>query len=166
MSADEGSMGGGSGRRDRTIEETVHDPYQLRHKPPGTAVCPDCGAVYAAGRWARAPRPEGAVEHRCPACQRIEDRFPAGYVTLSGPFFHAHREEILRLVRNEEARESGEHPLKRIMAIEEDADSVVITTTDLHLARRIGTAVHHACQGEMEMKYSPDQYLIRVHWTR
>lgn len=166
MSANEGSMGGGPGRRDRMIEETVHDPYESRQKPRGTSVCPDCGAVYAMGRWARAPRPDDAVEHRCPACQRIEDRFPAGYVTLSGPFFHAHREEILHLVRNEEARESAEHPLKRIMSIEEDAYSVVITTTDLHLARRIGMAVHHAWQGELDLKYAPDEYLIRVHWKR
>jgi len=153
-------------RRDRQIEEYVHDAYRARYKPKEPAVCPTCGVMFEHGTWSWKPRPEGAHEHVCPACQRTQDKFPAGYVTLEGEFLKAHRDEILHLVRNEESRTKPEHPLERIMAIEEDGGKTVVTTTDLHLARRIGDALHHAYQGNLETKYSPDEYLVRVYWSR
>jgi hypothetical protein len=71
----------------------------------------------------------------------------------------------MRLVRNEEQREKAEHPLQRIMDIEDSGSEAIVTTTDIHLARRIGEAVHHAYQGELEFHYNPDENLLRVHWT-
>jgi hypothetical protein len=52
------------------------------------------------------------------------------------------------------------------MGIEDQPDKIVITTTDVHLARRIGEAVHHAYQGDLDVKYSPDEYMVRVSWSR
>jgi hypothetical protein len=112
------------------------------------------------------PKPEGAQDHLCPACRRTQDKFPAGVVTLEGEFFAAHRDEILHLARNEEQQAKSEHPLERIMDIQQEAGKTVVSTTDLHLARRIGDAVHHAYQGSLEVKYSPDEYLVRVFWQR
>ena len=154
------------GHRDRQVEEVVHDPYMARSKPPEPALCPKCGVVYHKGRWQRAARPVKAHEHLCPACQRIKDRYPAGYVKLSGDFLDAHRDEIRHLVRNEEHRESEDHPLQRIMDITEEGGVTSVTTTDVHLARRIGEALHHAYQGKLDIKYSQDEYLVRVDWTR
>ena len=153
-------------RRDRLIEEYVHDTYRARYKPKEPAVCPTCGVLFEHGTWSWKPRPEGAHEHVCPACQRTKDNFPAGYVTLEGEFLTAHRDEILQLVRNEEMRTKTEHPMERIMAIAEEDGKTVVTTTDIHLARRIGDAIHHAYQGGLDTKYSPDEYLIRVYWSR
>ena len=152
--------------RDRQIEEVVHDPYQARSKPPEPAACPKCGIVFHEGRWQRLPRPAAAHDHVCPACRRTEDHYPAGYVTLSGKFLTIHHEEIMQLVRNEETNENSDHPLQRIMGIEDQQDKIVITTTDVHLARRIGEAVHHAYRGDLDVKYSPDEYLVRVSWER
>lgn len=154
------------GHRDRQIEEVGHDPYHARSKPREPAVCPQCGVVYHAGRWQRMPRPASAHEHLCPACHRIKDGMPAGFVTLSGAFAAEHSAELLRLARNEQEREAADHPLQRIMDISHDKDATVITTTDIHLARRIGDAVAHAFHGKLEVKYSPDEYLVRVNWTR
>jgi NMD protein affecting ribosome stability and mRNA decay len=153
-------------RRDRQIEEVDHDPYHARSKPTEPAVCPQCGLVYHKGSWRRAARPEKAHEHICPACHRTNDRNPAGYVTLTGPYAVGHAEELLRLVRNEETREAHNHPLQRIMQIENKEGAMTVTTTDVHLARRIGDALHAAFQGELNVKYSPDEFLVRVDWTR
>lgn len=152
-------------RRDRLWQEQVHDAYKSRGKLPEPTVCPQCGAVFHEGRWQWSKAPAGAHPETCPACHRIHDHYPAGFLTLEGPFFQAHRDEIMRLVRNEEQRERAEHPLKRIMDVEESDSEVLVTTTDIHLARRIGEAVHHAYQGELEFHYNPDQNLLRVHWT-
>ena len=153
-------------RRDRLVQETRHDPYQAKHKLQEPTVCPQCGAVFHDGRWQWLVKPAQAHEAMCPACHRIHDDFPAGYVSISGPYFKDHREELLHLTRNEEARQKAEHPLKRIMKIEDEGDGVQITTTDIHLARGIGDALHHAHQGELEYHYNEHENLLRVVWAR
>ena len=153
-------------RRDRLIEESRHDPYQATQKLPEPTVCPQCGAVFHEGRWQWLAKPAGAHEETCPACRRIKEDYPAGYVTVGGPFFQQHREELLQLAQNEEARAKAEHPLKRIMKIEDQDDGIQITTTDIHLARGIGEALHHAYQGELEYHYNEKEHLLRVLWER
>ena len=152
-------------RHDRLLQEKAHDTYKSRGKLPEPTVCPYCNAVFKEGRWCWAERPEKAHEEACPACQRIHDDFPAGFVSLSGTFFLSHRGEIVSLARHAEAHAREEHPLQRIIAEREEADGLLITTTDIHLARAIGEAVHRAYQGELEFHYNPEQNLLRVAWT-
>lgn len=116
----------GSGRsahRDEVPTEQVHDAYKVREKLPEPTVCPDCGAVYRQGRWVWASAPEGAHRTRCPACRRTHDRYPAGRVTIGGGFFAQHRDEVLNFVKNCEARAKAEHPMERIIAIEDQPDA-------------------------------------------
>lgn len=156
-------------RRDQLREEREHDTYKRQQKPPEPAVCPDCGAIFHAGRWQWGDRPDGAEAVRCPACQRIQDRFPAGFVHLGGPFLATHRAEILGLIRHHEARAEAEHPLQRIIAIEDDGSGeagLLVTTTDIHLARDLGEALHHAYHGELAFHYNEAENLLRVHWRR
>jgi NMD protein affecting ribosome stability and mRNA decay len=153
-------------QREQLFPEKIHDTYMHRRKPAEPTVCPDCKAVFSEGRWHWGKVVAKAHEELCPACHRIRDRFPAGYVTLGGPFFAAHREEILQLARHEETREKADRPLVRIMNIEDADDGVLITTTDIHLARDIGDAAKHAYQGELEFHYNDDENLLRVHWKR
>jgi NMD protein affecting ribosome stability and mRNA decay len=153
-------------RRDRLVQDTRHDAYKARHKLPEPTVCPQCGAVFHAGRWQWLPRPEQAHEEMCPACHRIHDVFPAGYVSVGGAFFRDNRDELLNLVKNAEERAKAEHPLKRIMKIEDADDGILVTTTDIHLARGIGEALHHAYQGELEFHYNEQENLLRVVWER
>lgn len=152
-------------RHDRILLEQVRDAYKAKGKLPDPCVCPQCGALFHDGRWQWGAAPAGAPQETCPACHRIHDQFPAGFLTLEGPFFQAHREEIMHLVHNHEQRERAEHPLQRIMAVEERDGEVLVTTTDIHLARGIGVAVHHAYQGELEFHYNPEENLLRVHWA-
>ncbi len=153
-------------RRDRLLQEAVHDAYQIKGKLHEPTVCPDCGAVFKAGHWQWVEKPAGAHQARCPACNRQHDNFPAGYVTLSGDFLSTHEDEILNAVRNHEKREMAEHPLQRVMNIERVAGGYQVTTTDIHLARGIGEALHHAYQGDLEFHYNPEQCLLRVNWQR
>ncbi len=152
-------------RHDGIFQERVHDAYKAKGKLPEPTVCPQCGAVFHEGRWQWRQAPADAHQQTCPACHRLHDHYPAGFVTLQGEFFHAHRDEIMHLVHNEEKRARAEHPLKRIMAVEEKDAATLVTTTDIHLARGIGEALHHAYQGELQYHYNPEENLLRVSWT-
>lgn len=152
------------GRRDRLVKEKFHDTYKEGKKRSEPSVCPDCGAVFAGGRWTWTEEPEGAGMVLCPACQRIDDDYPAGYVELKGSFFQQRREEILNLVSNEEKLEKGEHPMERVMAITPGEDHTLITTTGVHMARRIGEAVVRAYQGNLDYTYGDNEKIIRVQW--
>ena len=153
-------------RRDRLLREHVHDPYKTRLKLPEPTVCPQCGAVFHDGRWRWGPRPLPAHEELCQACHRINDRYAAGEVTIAGDFALRHKDEILHLARHQEAQEKAEHPLHRIMGIEERDDAIVVQTTDIHLPRRIGEALRHAYHGDLDFRYEEEAYFLRVHWTR
>lgn len=153
-------------RREQLFQELVHDSYKTGRKLPEPTRCPDCGAVFHKGRWTWDSPPAGANEAKCPACHRISDRFPAGYVMLKGEFFRAQREQILQLVKNREAKEKAEHPLERIMAVEDTDEGVQVTTTDTHLARDIAEALHNAYKGDLDYHYNKEDNLLRASWSR
>jgi hypothetical protein len=73
---------------------------------------------------------------------------------------------VLQLLRHVESRASAEHPLQRIMDITRENGDVTVSTTDPHLARALGVAVHRAYRGKLEFHYNPEQNLLRVHWQR
>ena len=153
-------------RGDRLLREHVHDPYKTRLKLPEPPTCPDCGAVYRKGRWCWEEAPPDADAVRCQACHRIHDRYPAGEVTLGGAFLAGHATEIMAIIRKQDALEKAEHPLHRVMDIEEADGAIRVTTTDIHTPRRIGEAVAGAFDGNLEFHYDEESYFIRVRWTR
>jgi NMD protein affecting ribosome stability and mRNA decay len=154
-------------RRDRLIQEARHDPYRDVRKPGEPTACPTCGAAFRKGRWRDTPAPADAQRRLCPACRRIADDYPAGYITLEGSFLEEHRDEILGIARNVESREKSEHALKRIIAIESGASGgLVITTTAPQLARAIGEAIHAAYAGDLSYAYEKNEDLLRVVWRR
>ena len=153
-------------RKDRRIQERVHDPYKQTRKPLEPSVCPMCKAVFKGGRWQWLESwPAEAHQEICQACQRIRDNYPAGLVTLKGEFARTNRAEVLNLARNQEEQECALHPLHRIIKIEERADEVVVTTTDIHLPKRIGEALHRAYKGRLDLYYEKESCFIRVNWT-
>lgn len=155
-----------SGRHLEILDAPVNDPYEQHQKFSEPAVCSDCGAVYHQGHWQWTAAPTGAQHVRCAACRRIKENFPAGYVAIEGPFALAHREEIMSLIRHLEQHEKAEHPQNRIMAIEEEGRNLMVTTTDIHIARAIGDALEDAYKGDLDFHYNKDDYLLRVRWHR
>lgn len=151
---------------DRPLFEQDIDAYKSKGKLIEPTVCQQCGAVYHEGRWQWIDKPENAHEEICPACHRINDNHPAGFVTLEGPFFDTHSEEIRHLIQNHADHERAEHPLKRIVAIENQQGAMLVTTTDTHLARGIGESVRHAYQGKLKIDHTSGENLVRVHWSR
>lgn len=151
-------------RHDRLLQEQVHDAYKARGKLKEPSVCKQCGAVYHKGRWQWLATPEDAHAEICPACHRILDHYPSGFVSIKGDFFLQHRDEIMSLIFNQEKREKAAHPLKRIMGVEAKTNEILVTTTDIHLARSIGDALHRSYQGKLEYSYNEAENLLRVEW--
>jgi len=156
-------------RRDQLRQEREHDTYKRKEKPPEPSVCPECGAVFHSGRWQWGQRQPDSTEISCPACLRIRDNFPAGFLHIEGPFAALHRQEILSLLQHHADKEKAEHPLARIIAIKNDEEGevgILATTTDIHLARDLGEALHHAYHGELAFHYNEAEKRLRVHWQR
>lgn len=148
MSGKDGDVAG-RGRQDRLIKEEIHDPYMARSKPSEPTVCPECSAVFQKGRWQWSGEPvTGAHEMMCPACERIRDDMPAGILTLSGAFLSKHLDEILKLIHHKVEEEKAQHPMKRLMNVENTPDGeLMVKFTDLHLPRGTGEAVERAYGG-------------------
>lgn len=154
-------------RHDRLIREQFHDTYKLRGKLKEPTRCPQCGAVYHKGRWSWTAKNEAdADEQLCTACRRSNDNCPAGEVTLAGEFVIRHRDEILSLARNIEATEKREHPMNRIIEIRDVDDQIRLTTTDVHLPRRIGKAIQDAWDGNLDVHFDEEGYFTRIVWRR
>jgi NMD protein affecting ribosome stability and mRNA decay len=156
------------GRQDRLLKEHVHDPYMASGKLSEPTVCPQCNAVFAQGRWQWKPvSPKEATEQTCPACRRMNDKVPAGFLTLRGEFFASNRDEIMRLVDHKIEEQKTQHPMKRLMNVEKQDDgSTLLTFTDMHLPRGVGEAIESAYSGELEIQYTKDAGIVRVYWQR
>ena len=149
------------------LTEERHDPYRDSAKLRSPRRCAQCNATYVKGRWRwEALTPPAPATALCPACRRSKDRYPAGELLLRGDFVVAHADEILRLVRNVESAETQQHPLHRIMDIRRRQGEIAITTTDVHLPRRLGHALEGAWHGQLAMHYDEAGYFARVTWER
>lgn len=156
-------------QKSKLFKTSTHDPY-CSQRVEGSAICPQCDAVYQAGNWTW-KHPENTVIHdaqtvTCPACRRIEDNMPAGTLTLSGSFLLKHRNEIINLIKNTEKKEKAEHALERIIGLTDSAAALIVTTTGIHLANRLGHALEAAFKGNSDYRYGDDKYGLSVNWTR
>jgi len=153
-------------RMDRLVKEKRHDTYREPGKWTEPTMCTECKALFMDGRWSWKKPPVDSNKVVCPACKRIADNYPAGRIEIKGPFFKRHREEILNLMRNEEEQEKREHPMERIMSVVDEEDYTLVTTTGVHIARRIGDALSRAYQGDLDFQYGDAEKSIRVYWHR
>jgi len=158
-------------RKDKLIQEKIHDPYYEGRKYPDGVICSHCQATYKEGRWVWPTEEEkkrgiGGEGTLCPACRRIRDKYPAGVVILSGDYLKEHKEEIVNLANNIIDEESQRSPLKRFINMEEENGKLVLYFTDDHLARRVGEAVGRAHKGELEIKYSEGAKFASISWRR
>ena len=156
-----------AGRKEQRTPLKHEDAYREDAKLADPTICPDCHATFKRGRWTWEAADPGAPQHRCPACRRIHDGQPAGHVTLQGPFFAGHRDEVLGLAFACEAGARQEHPMQRIIGAQDLAGGgVVVTTTDAHLARGIAVAIHDAFKGDLDIDFGKQENFVRATWSR
>ncbi|NOT29747.1 MAG: ATPase [Planctomycetes bacterium] len=154
-------------KKDRPRGVTSRSPgvHARGAKAAGALVCGDCGVVQHRGKWNwGAPPLVQLSKGRCPACQRVRERYPAGTLRLPAHFL-AHRQEVLQLIRNVEATEKLEHPLERLMAVEDSDGCLVVTTTGVHLARRIAHKLAKRFHAKPRIRYADDEELVHVDWA-
>jgi|AntRauTorcE11897_2_1112592.scaffolds.fasta_scaffold00104_10 hypothetical protein len=128
-------------------------------------VCSRCGALYINGKWTWNTLPDNHEKDLCPACKRIENNEPAGHAILRGTYFAKHKDDIIHFIDNISKSELSDHPLERLMDIKNGSSDTEITTTGIHLARRIGYALQLAYGGELNSTQSDDDHII-VYWTK
>lgn len=94
--------------------------------------------------------------------------YPAGVLHVAGGFAESNRDELIGLLRNIEARERAEHPLKRIMAVADEGTGFAVTTTDAKLVETFGHALTKAYAGQLEQAPTKrgDGNLVRLRWMR
>lgn len=168
------SSGRGNVRIRRNLAEVdAADPYQPRLDPGEVAACSECQALYQRRHWffdhdayIRETMQPTTRMVLCPACQKIRDRYAEGQVTLQpSAFLSAHKDEVVRLIRNEEERAKGVNPLERIVEIKEEDGGLVVTTTNEKLAQRIGRTLKSTFQGHTTYQWSDPKFLF-VEWRR
>ena len=137
------------------------------------AVCTGCKALYWNKRWYLDENESTKLssdmvrnEVTCPACQRIQDKNPAGVVTFTGDYLVMHEIEILNTIKNVEEKARTKNPLSRIMEIKQEDNVLTINTTDEKLAEKLGRDIFKAHSGDLEFQWSKDMNFVRVNWNR
>lgn len=135
--------------------------------------CSKCGVIYRQKRWIMdsvellrvKENPEAGVIV-CPACQKMRDKVPGGFLTLSGSYLRQHEHEILELIKNTEAKSRGKNPLGRIMELHQEGDMLTIHTTLDRLAEKLGKEIYKAHRGDLAFQWSHGENMVRVAWQR
>ena len=124
----------------------------------------NAGVVQFGGKWRWGAPPLADVRGGlCPACERVRDHYPAGTLTIPASLV-GDREELLGLIGNIERRESAEHPLERVIRIEESAESTSVTTTGIHLARCLASKLSRRFGRKAKLRYPEEQHLLFAEW--
>lgn len=155
-----------SQKHDRPRGVTARNPraHARRAKAAGALVCSDCGVYQHAGKWAWGTPPVVELESgRCPACQRVRERYPAGTLRLPAAYL-AQEVEIVQLARHLEEAEKAEHPLERLMAIERADGGLRLTTTGVHLARQLAHKLAKRLHAKPRFRYADGEDLLHVDW--
>jgi NMD protein affecting ribosome stability and mRNA decay len=148
-------------------EMSLGDPYAEAERPAHPAVCTDCGAAFSNNHWTWGSAPRDAVRTLCAACLRIRDQFPAGHVSLRGPWVDSHKAELCKLVADCEAETLRVRPLERVIGIDSGKHTgLTITTTGRHLARTLAHAVQDHYEGRLRVRFEADDNLVQAVWSR
>ena len=137
-------------------------------------VCHRCGAIWDGDRWVPEPDKKLLEEFSkkkhctelCPGDTRLEKRQVEGVVTLKGGFLASHRDDINNLVARVARDGRRRNVAARVFQTVEEDDSLLIETTDEHLAERMGKEVVKAFKGDLEIKWQKKDTFARVTWQR
>ena len=148
----------------KDMRPALRSPFRSLRKSPGGTRCTGCGLVYRDGRWTRGG--DGRKLRRpgiCPACRRIREGCPAGILKMS-TLRKVQRAAVLRRIDRVARRAESEHPLERIMRLDQDHGRLVVYATDSHLIARLGKALRNDLGGSLDLRFGEDEFLL-ARWT-
>jgi hypothetical protein len=150
--------------------DTEKDPYILRRSAKGVIQCSGCGCFYYRRRWNLTPPSEGVTPAQfqpgfCPACRKIKDKYPLGELHLLG-VESGDRQEVFRILRNEEEQAREKNPMERIMRLEAKNGGWRVETTTEKLAQRLGRSLKKARGGKVAYQWSHNNKFVRVFWDK
>lgn len=146
----------------RLLDER-QDPYNDYFAVEGEAQCSSCGAVYKDERWQWMEPSIDAASIRCPACRRIAERSPAAYLEIEAPISADKHDELIHSIREIEHLEKSADPMQRIMTIEETSKQLLVTTTNVRLARSIAQLLQSSYGCDLDFHFDRDTSLL---WLR
>jgi NMD protein affecting ribosome stability and mRNA decay len=150
------------------------DPYLPAGGRHEMAICTTCKAIYKNKRWLydedlyREHFPKETTNRvTCPGCQKVQDHYYEGVLTLEGEFLTRHKDEIVTLINREAEKVSQKNPLDRVIQmVPEGNDRLIVETTTEKLAQRLGKAVYRAYKGSLDFRWSHMNKFVRVYWSR
>jgi NMD protein affecting ribosome stability and mRNA decay len=150
------------------------DPYLPAGGRHEMAICPTCKAIYQNKRWfydeelyRENLQKETTNRVTCPGCQKVQDHYYEGVLTLEGEFLAQHKDEIVTLLNREAEKVSQKNPLDRVIqTVPEGDDRLIVETTTEKLAQRLGKAVYRAYKGNLDFRWSHMNKFVRVYWSR
>lgn len=152
---------------------TSVDPFVSDEGIQEPALCESCKSYFHHKRWMNDPETYSQLKSDpnahwliCPACKKIAEGYAEGILTLCGSYLWEHEDEILRLLKNEEAKASGRNPQERIIRMARQVDDLVVETTEQRLAEHLGRVLHRAHQGDLKIHWGAGPEICRVNWER
>jgi hypothetical protein len=154
-------------------------------------LCPKCKAVYYDKCWHKnlklfEKNIKNAKKFLCPACKWTKTNLAEGVIVLNLKN-NLREKEILNLIKNVEARAKLRDPEDRIIKINKSCDfiysssqqtleysgkmrdkeknKIIILTTENQLAVSIAKQIKRAFKGELKIKWSHDEDVVRIEWT-
>lgn len=160
------------GNNEQRLFEDEH--FKDKHQTmAGTSICKTCSAIGMHKHWFVDKKllDQALIDPLsnyviCPGCKRIEDHVFEGEVVLRSPLLAQHREMVYGTIYHTAAKAFHENPLSRLATIEESEEQIRILTTTRTLAERIGKAINGALKGHLQIKPSPREKFVSVHWVR
>src|SRR3990172_10796410 len=147
--------------------------YREVEDTPGTLICPTCHAISLEKRWfldeplyQRLRSDPDVAAVTCPGCERVERGMFEGRVLIGGKWLEEHKEEILNLAKNEEAKARQTNPFSRIGATKDQGQQVELFVTTQWLAERIGKELRKAYKGQLQIDHLPGEKFSWVWWSR
>jgi hypothetical protein len=141
------------------------------------AVCPEKHWYYDERLYEAYHDAKGVEMVECEGCHRIKVKDFHGTVYIEGDVIKENRDELLRLIKNEEKIDQPTHYLSRIYDIRDEKGKLVVHTLNQRLAFNIGMQLkktyrgklHILREGETKMgvaRHSSRKEDVVVKWTQ
>ena len=141
---------------------------------PGKAafvVCPSCGAVYDDKHWkasfahVRSTKATKRVAFsHCPACAMIRDgKYEGQIIARDIPL--KRMPDVLARIHHMSVLARERDPMDRVITVRRQGNRLEVTTTENQLAVRIGKALRGIVGGQLLIRWSRGEDVVRCTWT-